>query len=204
MTAFHRYALLVIAALLAGLLGGCASTQITSAWKDPDFSRVPFRKVLVVFQHADPALRQRMERAMAAEIANAVPSHALFSDQDVRDVERVKARVREEGFDSTVIMRLVGVEREVSYVPGRLYAAPAYYRDFWGYWGYGWRSVYEPGYLRSDRVVKVATNVYSVADDKLVWASESETFNPSSLREAVAEVVSVTSKATGEALRTRG
>jgi hypothetical protein len=204
MSAFHRYSLLVAAALLAGLLGGCASTQITRAWSDPDFARVPFRKVLVVFQHADPMLRQRMERTMAGQVANAVPSHAIFSDADVRDVERVKARVREEGFDSTVIMRLVGVDREVSYMPGRLYAAPAYYRDPWGYWGYGWRSVYEPGYLRSDRVVRVATNVYSVADDKLVWASESETFNPSSLREAVAEAVNVTAKATGEALRTRG
>ena len=203
MTTLHRILLLAFAALLAAL-AGCASTQITSAWSDPEFARVPFRKVLVVFQHSDPALRQRVERTMAAEIANAVPSHAIFSDQDVRDVERVKARVREEGFDSTVIMRLVGVEREVSYVPGRLYAAPAYYRDPWGYWGYGWRSVYDPGYLRSDRVVRIATNVYSVGADKLVWASESETFNPASLRDAVSEAVRVTAKATGEALRTRG
>lgn len=204
MTVLHRYTLLLVAALLAAALGGCASTHITSAWSDPEISRLAFRKVLVVFQHADPALRERVERTMAAEIANAVPSHAIFSDEDVRDVERVKARVRADGFDATVIMRVVGVEREVSYVPSRLYATPAYYRDMWGYWGYGWRSAYEPGYLRSDRVVRVATNVYGVAADKLVWASESETFNPSSLREAIAEVVRVTARATGEALRTRG
>jgi hypothetical protein len=204
MPLLHRYTLLLAAALFAAALGGCTSTYITSAWSDPEISRVSFRKVLVVFQHADPALRERVERTMAAEIANSVPSHAIFSAEDVRDVERVKARVRSEGFDATVIMRLVGVEREVSYVPSRLYAAPAYYRDMWGYWGYGWRSVYEPGYLRSDRVVRVATNVYGVAADKLVWASESETFNPASLREAISEVVRVTARATGEALRTRG
>jgi len=116
----------------------------------------------------------------------------------------VKVRVRDEGFDSAVIMRLTGVEREVSYVPGRLYAVPSYYHGFWGYYGWGWRSVYEPGYMRSDRVVNIATNVYSVRDDKLVWASQSETFNPATLRTAVAEVVRVTSRATGEALRARG
>ncbi|HET7728473.1 MAG TPA: hypothetical protein VFK48_00450 [Usitatibacter sp.] len=204
MTTLHRYALLLLAALLAAVAGGCATTQLTSVWRDPDLARVPFRKVLVVFQHPDPALRQRLERVMAAEIANAVPSHAIFSDEEVRDVERVKERVRREGFDSTVIMRLAGVEREVSYVPGRIYAVPAYYRSVWGYWGYGWSSVYEPGYMRSDRVVHVATNVYSVADDKLVLATQSETFNPASLRQAVAEVVTATSRATGEALRTRG
>jgi len=119
--------------LAAALLGGCASTQITSAWKDPGLSRLAFTKVLVVFQHADPQLRTRLERSMAAEIPNSVPAHAIFSDEEVRDIERVKARVRAEGFDSAVIMRIVGVDREVSYVPGRLYSVPAFYRGFYGY-----------------------------------------------------------------------
>ena len=204
MTATHRYILLFVAALLAAIAGGCASTEIVSAWRDPDIARVPFRKVLVVFQHADAGLRRQAEVAMAAEIPNATPAHAVFSDEEVRDIERVKARVREQGFDSAVIMRIVGVERELSYVPGRLYAVPSHYHGFYGYWGYGWRSVYEPGYMRADRVVNIATNVYSVADDKLVWASQSETFNPASLRGAVQEVVRVTSRATGDALRARG
>ena len=200
----HRYFLLLVAAAMAALLGGCASTQITSAWKDPGLSRLPFSKVLVVFQHSDAQLRMRLERSMAAEIPNSVPAHAIFSDEEVRDIERVKTRVRAEGFDSAVIMRIVGVDRELSYVPGRLYAVPGFYHGFYGYWGHGWRTVYDPGYMRSDRIVTIATNVYGVADDKLVWASQSETFNPSSLRDAVMEVVRVTSKATGEALRSRG
>jgi hypothetical protein len=204
MSQAHRYFLLLLAAAMAALLGGCASTQITSAWKDPDLARLPFKKVLVVFQHSDAELRMRLERSMAAEIPNAVPAHAIFSDAEVRDIEAVKKRVRADGFDSAVIMRIVGVDREVSYVPGRLYSVPGFYHGFYGYWGYGWRTVYDPGYMRSDRIVTISTNVYSVADDKLVWASQSETFNPTSLRTAVAEVVRVTSKATGEALRARG
>jgi hypothetical protein len=204
MTTLHRYILLLAAALLAAVAGGCASTEIVSAWRDPGLAHVPFRKVLVVFQHSDPALRRQAEMTMAADIPNAVPAHAIFSDEEVRDLERVKARVRQEGFDSAVIMRVVSMDREVSYVPGRVYAVPGYYHGFYGYWGYGWRSVYEPGYMRADRVVTIATNVYSVADDKLVWASQSETFNPGSLRNAVHEVVRVTSRATGDALRARG
>ena len=47
---------------MAALLGGCASTHITSAWKDPDLARLPFSKVLVVFQHSDAQLRTRLER----------------------------------------------------------------------------------------------------------------------------------------------
>ena len=200
MTATRR----TVLAALAALAAGCASTQLTSVWSDPDLARVPFAKVLVVFQHPDAALRKRLELRMAAEIAHGVPAHAVLSDEEIRDPDKVRARIRDQGFDSTVIMRVVAVEREVSYVPGRVYAAPGWYGSPWGYWGYGWRSVYDPGYLRSDRIVQVATNVYSVGDDKLVFASQSETFNPASLRETVSEVVTATSKATGEALRRRG
>lgn len=204
MTTLHRFALLFFAALLAAIAGGCASTQIVSSWRDDDLARVPFRKVLVVFQHSDSRLRHILERRMATDIPNAVPAHALFSDDEVRDIEKVKARVREQGFDSSVIMRLVSVDREVSYRPGRVYAVPGLYHGFYGYWGYGWRTVYDPGYYRNDRIVTIATNVYSVADDKLVWASQSETFNPASLRETVDDVLRVTSRATGEVLKARG
>lgn len=201
----HRYTLLLFAALIAAVIvAGCASTQIVSTWKDPELGRVAFRKVLVVFQHAEPAVRRALEDEMARDIPDAQPAYTLFSDAEVGDLDRVKARVRAEGFDSAVIMRIVSVEREVSYRPGRVHAVPAFYNEFWGYWGHGWRAVYDPGYLRSDRIVTIATNVYSVGDDKLVWASQSETFNPASLRGAIGEAVRVTSRATGELLKARG
>jgi hypothetical protein len=204
MNTFNRFVLLVFAAVVAALAAGCASTQITSSWSDQDLGRVPFKKVLVVFQHSDPQLRRVLERRMASDVPNSVPAHAIFSDEEVRDLDKVRARVREQGFDSAVIMRLVGVDRSVSYHPGMVYMVPSYYRRFYGYWGYGWSTVYEPGYYRADRVVNISTNVYSVTDDKLVWASQSETFNPVNLREAVDEVLRVTSKATGEVLKARG
>jgi hypothetical protein len=204
MNALHRYALLLFAAIIAAVVSGCASTEIVTAWKDPALAQVPFKKVLVVFQHRDAALRRTIEAEMAHRVPGSVPAHNLFTDAEVQNLDLVKQRVRDEGFDSAIVMRVVSVEREVSYQPGMAYAAPPFYGEFWGYWGYGWRSVYEPGYLRSDRVVTIATNVYAVATDKLVWASQSETFNPASLREAVGEVVKVTSRATGEILKARG
>jgi hypothetical protein len=204
MNALQRLILLAFAALLAALAGGCASTEIVSSWRDPDLARVPFRKVLVVFQNSDPQLRRAMELRMAGEIQGAVPSHVIFSDEEVRDLDKVKARVREQGFDSSVIMRIVSVDRELSYHPGGPYLVPSFYHGFYHYWGYGWGMAYDPGYYRTDRILTIATNVYSVADDKLVYASQSQTFNPASLRDAVGEVVRVTSKETGEALKSRG
>lgn len=190
--------------LFAAAAAGCASTRITSAWQDPALRDVPFRKVLVVFQNPDSRLRRVVEDEMARDIPDSVPAYRVIRDEDLRDIPKVKARVRELGFDSSVIMRVAGVEHERTYIPGQVISVPGYYRGLWGYWGYGWTAAYEPGYPGNDRVVRIATNVYAVRADKLVWASESETFDPASLRSAVAEVVHVTAKATAHAMRERG
>jgi hypothetical protein len=195
---------LLVAALAALVVAGCASTRLTSTWQDPALKDATFHKVLVVFQNADAGLRRIVEDEMARDIPDSTPAYNVLSDAELRDVDRVKARVRELGFDSSVVMRVVGVERQQTYVPPEVYAVPAPYRGFWGYWGYGWTTVYEPGYLRHDRIVRIATNVYSVKLDKLVWASESETFNPASLRGAVAEVVHVNAQAAAKAMRSQG
>jgi hypothetical protein len=72
-------------------------------------------------------------------------------------------------------MRLIKSERQVTQVPGA-YAMP--YPRFWGCYGHAWPIVYDPGYLRTDTIVQVETKVYSLTDDKLIWADLSETFNP--------------------------
>ena len=69
----HRVRLLCGAAIVA-TAAGCASTRITSEWRDPALADVPFRKVLAVFQNADPGLRRIAEAEMARAIPNAVPA----------------------------------------------------------------------------------------------------------------------------------
>jgi hypothetical protein len=191
---FHRFECLLIAVLLAAIAGGCASTRITSEWKDESLARLPLRKVLVVFQTADPGLRRILEDEMAREFPNAVPSYSVVRDNEVRDIDRVKARVRELGFDAMAIMRVVADEKQQTYIPPARWVAPVRYVDLWGYWNFGWTEVYEPGYVRTDRVVRIATTLYSLPDDKLVFASESESFDPASLPKAVAETSKVVAK----------
>ena len=69
MNALHRYTMLLVVALLAAVVGGCATTQIVSSWKDEDLARVPFRKVLVVFQHSDPGIRRALPHCTEEELA---------------------------------------------------------------------------------------------------------------------------------------
>ena len=59
------------------------------------------------------------------------------------------------------------------------WGGPAY-ATFWGggYYGYGWGGVYSPGYITTDTIVSVEILVYSLKQDKLVWAAQSADDEP--------------------------
>ena len=45
----------------------------------------------------------------------------------------------------------------------------------------GWSTPYNPSDMRSDTVLVVETLVYDMRQDKLVWAGQSQTTNPSKI-----------------------
>lgn len=57
--------------------------------------------------------------------------------------------------------------------------------------------VYEPGYLATDRIVRIETNAHRVSDARLVWSARSETPNPSNAEQPIEEVA----RAAVEAIR---
>ena len=188
-------ALWVIAAGL-GLASCSASTSLKNSWRDPSFTGpLEFNKVLVVMVTKDGATRRTVEDAVVKRIiarrhVEAVPSYTVLMDSDLRDKEHAKAIVEQAGFDGAVALRIVGVDKEVNYVPG---SYPSPYYNFWGYYDYAWPAVYDPGYLQTDTIVNVETLVYSVKDGKLVWTGTTETFNPSNIDDMVDGIASAVS-----------
>jgi hypothetical protein len=70
-----------------------------------------------------------------------------------------------------------------------------HYHAFWGgYWRWGWGTVYEPGYLSVDKIVRVETLVYSFEQDQLVWAGVSRTLDPARIDEFIAELAPAVAK----------
>jgi hypothetical protein len=173
--------------VLLGAICGCASTTLTSTWKEPGAGPIQFRKVLVVAPSRDPNVRRSAEDEMVREIksAHAVASYTFIPETELGNDEAIRARARAAGFDGAVVMRVVSVDKEATWVPG-----------VWsgGIYAYGGWPAYDPGYTRIDTYVRVETNVYSVADDKLLWASASRTTNPSSVRDLVDDTAEAVAK----------
>jgi hypothetical protein len=149
-------------------------------------------KVVAVFVTNNPTRRRRAEDALAREItqrgASGVPSYTLLSDEEVKDEDAARKKLEAAGYQGAVVMRVVGHETQYTYEPGYWMGRP-YYRHFWGgYWRWGWGHVYDPGYLREDRIVSVETLVYSFTQDQLVWAGVSKTIDPSRIDSFIGEL----------------
>jgi hypothetical protein len=188
---------LAVAAALASF--ACATTTFDSTWKDPEARpiRLTGQKVAAVFISKNGARRRRAEDAMAREItsrgARGIPSYTVLPDDRVRDRDYAKDVFDRQGFAGAVVMRITGNETQYSYEPS-FYGGPRY-RHFWGgYWGWGWGTVWEPGYLVADRVVSVETLVYSLTQDKLVWAAHSRTVDPQRLDEFISDLAQAVTK----------
>jgi hypothetical protein len=186
--------------LAAVLLAGCAtnSTQLVNSWKDPSAGGTRFKKVLTVCACKDDGTRRTVEDRLAAAIVGSEPSYSVLTDDQLGDRNRTKQALVDGGFDGVVMLRLVSVDKSSTYVPGQAYVVPMGYHSMYGGWGYGgyaaYGTAYDPGYVRKDEVVNFDTNIYRIADEKLLWASRSQTDNPSSVNEMVDDIITATVK----------
>jgi hypothetical protein len=179
----------VLAATAAVTLAACATTSLQSTWKNPAAAPLNLKgkKVVALVVIDEEALRYAAEDEAAREItahgAIGVPAYRLLPQAQIRDKERARTIFEKEGVEAVVAVRPVAKEKALS---GSLWGNPGY-SSFWGpgFWGGGWGG---NGYLRTDIILVVETLVYSLQQNSLVWASQSQTMNPTQVGSFVREL----------------
>lgn len=181
-------------------LTACATTDFASTWKAPDATRVTAQgqRVAALVMNTNDAARRAGEDALAREItaqgAEGVPMYSLISG-DPKNEPQARAALEKAGIVGVVSLRPVGKDKNVYSTP-TVYAGPSY-GGFWGgYYGYGWGAPWgvAGGEIRTDTIVSVETLVYSLKDNKLIWAGESRTTNPTNVDGLVREIVTAAAK----------
>ena len=146
----------------------------------------------MVFLTANQSMRRIGEDEMVSRIkrATAVASYTFLSKDKVQDIDYAKQQTQAMGFDLAIAMRLVGVDKRETFVSGSYMRTPYFdpYRTYWGYSRYALPLVYEPGYIETNKYVRMEMNIYSVTLDKLLWSGRSETVDPSSVSKLVQDV----------------
>ena len=165
---------IAVALVLASVLSACGSTRYESTWADPSASPVTLsgQKVVAFYFGGTETTRRAAEDVLARELsargAQGIPGYTLLPGKEPADPLAARQRLQQAGVEGAVTMRVVGRDKETTYVPP----------TFGGYWGGLWPGIYEPGYTQTDTLVSVETRVYSLVQDKLLWSGKSVTTNP--------------------------
>ncbi|HEX5055474.1 MAG TPA: hypothetical protein VFX02_03150 [Gammaproteobacteria bacterium] len=175
-------------------LSACTSTFVSS-WRAPDAQplQVGGAKVAAAVMAQDGPSRRMAEDTLAQEIskhgAQGVALYTLVPDTDLSDEGEVRSELEQAGVAGLVIMRPVGVDKEVVATPS---AGPTY-PGYWGGYHYGWANPWPSG-IHTNTIVYVETQVYSLDQNKLVWSGQSKTTNPQQVDNLVEELAAATAK----------
>jgi hypothetical protein len=173
-------------------LSACGSTTFTSTWKAPDAQRVdPVGKsIAALVISSDKKRRRDAEVYLTHELtirgARGVAAYTLIG-LDQPNVDYARARFKEAGVEGVVVMRVVGHDQRVIVDPGGFSGSA--YSSFGSYYSsYGVGMTYSTGSVQTDTVVTIETLIYSLNQDKLLWAGTSRTSNPEGLQSLITEV----------------
>jgi hypothetical protein len=173
-------------------LSSCGSTTFTSTWKAPGAQRVdPVGKnIAALVISSDKKRRRDAEVYLTHELtirgARGIAAYTLIG-LDHPTVDYARDRFKEAGVEGVVVMRVVGHDQRVIVDPGGFSGSA--YGSFGSYYSsYGLAVTYSSGSVQTDTVVTIETLIYSLNQDKLLWAGTSRTSNPEGLQSLITEV----------------
>jgi hypothetical protein len=184
------------------MLSACASSPFIDTWSDPNATRLNFKgeTVVAVAVMKGEASRRVAEDQLAQKItqrgAKGRTMYSMFPSANLGDEAASRAALEKAGVQGVIVMRPVNVDKEVS-ATHNTYTEP-YYQNYWGgYYGYGWGASYgmpmsasSTTTMTETTVVYIETLVYSLKDNKLVWAGRSKATYADKLTTQVDELAS--------------
>lgn len=175
------------AAALLTLLSACASTDLTTVWKDVQY-KGHARKIMVIGILQSPVVQRQFEDEMARRLkgygADAIAGYTVLSDRPEDDWPVTEQKIRKLGADAVLIVQVVDKKTVTNYAPspGQTLMYPMYSGSAPlappGYYGPARQGYYAaaPGTVMQNDYAVVQTNLYDLASRKLIWTASSETF----------------------------
>jgi hypothetical protein len=131
--------------------------------------------------------RQGAEQVLARELiqqgVQGVPGYTVVAPEAQKDREAAKRILADAGITGAVLMQVVGANQETVATAGQAYYLGPNVSTFSGFWNYGWGMAYAPGTVNNKTTLMVETLIYSVDQDKLLWAGTSKRTYPKNVGE---------------------
>jgi hypothetical protein len=186
---------IIFAALICTCIASCNPAKIVTSWRDPEaaINSAQFNKFVVAALLKNQTVRRRTEDRMASYFpGNAVQSYKELGETEWKENNAFyDQKLKGEGFDGIVIIRLLQVDKDKRYVPGYF---PEYYRSWGFYYGAASTGFYTPAHYATDKMYDVEVNIYSFKRDKLIWSATTSTVNPAGSDQLYDDVIKVVKK----------
>lgn len=193
-------ATLVVAAAVG--MTACGSTSFQSTWKEPTAAsrQIPDgTKVLAMVVSGNIAKRRGFEAALVNELnehgLEGIAANSVIPEDATQEGGEAKPYVQKSGADYAIVVQVTGQTQEITGTPS-MYGGGMYGRG-WRGWGWGWGGGTD---IRTDTRVGVQTLLFDVKADKLIWAGQSETMNPTKAESFMSDLL----RAVGDQLRKEG
>ncbi len=176
-----------VCAVFSGvLIFACAGTKLIHTWVDEAHRGKPVSDILVIglTYKGNEEVRRSFEdkfvaqlRAAGIEAISSVDAISIPADMKLEKDEILEA-VSKFNNDAVIITHLVDKEEKEVYT-----YADRRHGSYYGYYGWAY------GHSSTRSTVRLATNLYDVRTEKLIWSGKSETLNPDSTKQMIDDVV---------------
>jgi hypothetical protein len=168
--------------------------MITGSWRKPNATANGYQKIFIAAMSSNIPAKQAVESGLQAQLQQkgltVVKSMDVFppnfSNQTGQQKELVLNRIQSTNADGILTIALLKKETENRFVrtgggywnPGMRYG---YYNRFSNYYNNWYPALYAPGYYDQQQVYYLETNLYDAKTEELIWAAQSETYDPGSI-----------------------
>lgn len=168
-----------LAFILLVILSACA-TSLQTSWDDPYYKGKRFNTLIILELSEQPEIRNVFESTTAAYFdkkgLKAIPSYTKMKSDTSFKYYQFEMKFDSLGVDAILVFRMLGTEEKETFVPDPGFVFPQYYFNYYTYYLNNYNMIHAPGYIRTDKVVKMEVSLYSNKGDMLVWTAHSSTF----------------------------
>lgn len=182
--------------VLTASLVGCTGTKIIESTVLEDTGPVDLsgKTVAVLALTGDEAVRKAVENALVLEFGKrdiqGLASHTVIPSESARDQDQVKTALAASEADLLIVLDLLGTKEETRYE-----VADPFDHYYHSTFYYSYSALYDHRYIhdpfvweRTYTTYTVATLVYRMSDEKLVWKAISESFAPAGAKGFAREI----------------
>jgi hypothetical protein len=164
----------------------CVSSNLLKAWSSDEKYGAPFQNIMVMGLVNNVSLRASVEDEFVTEArrenikaGNGMSMFPPELGKPFEDIERVKARLRDKGYDAILTVALINVNAK-RYITADAVYQPygyGYYDRFGNYYYQTYSTVYREGYFTQNSSYFIECNLYELTKGALTWSGRSKEFN---------------------------